>query len=564
MEKKKKLTMGLVLLILGLAPLLIGVIVSSVMSYTSLKKELIEQTKSKLSLSASSVANYYGVDWTEWMEDGIGAGDEAFIDCGLGDDIEQTVFKAQDDGKVTRYLSSIRDESGKRVSGTTTTDEITNAVYGNGQEYFGDGVVINGKEYYVCYKPLKDENGKTVGMSFAGEADTKLKSALSSLLLKTILVSAVITILCIVIVVFVSLRIINTINGLTEVTVRLSEGYINDDITVSSPIRELSEIIGAATTLQSNLQMIVNNIRQTSGDLSASVSDTNGLCSSSAEGSNQITTAVAELATASQTMAEAVQSLNENILQIGNNINTIEESVNTLSQSSESMNNISNEAKDNITAVYNSSENSVNAVNNIASHMEELARAIQEVSDATRLISDISSQTTLLSLNASIEAARAGEAGKGFAVVASEISSLASQSDEGVQKIDDVIKKVLSLSNMSMQLTNEIKSTIAEEQVMVKSTQDSFLKLKTEIDESIAQIASIANDTASLAEAKDSAIGSVSDLSAISEENAASTQEVTASIENLSTNINDISVRSDDMQNMSVTLVGAVSAFKEE
>ena len=564
MEKKKKLTMNLTLLILGLVPLLIGVIVSSIMSYMSLKNELIEQTQSKLSLAASSVANYYGVDWTTWMENGIGEGDETFIDGGQADGIEQTVFRADPYGKVVRYLSSIKDAAGNRASGTTAADEITAQVYGAGKTYYGDGVAINGKDYYVCYKPLKDENGKIVGMAFAGEADTKLNSALNSLLLKTLAVSALITILCVIIVIYVAVKIVRTIKGLTDVTVRLSEGYINDEITVSSPIRELSDIIGAASVLQENLQMIVENIRQTSGDLSVSVTDTNGLCSSSAEGSTQISSAVAELATASQTMAEAVQALNENILEIGNRINAIDESVGTLSAASDTMNVISNEAKDNINAVYYSSEKSVNDVNNIADHMEELSRAIGEVSDATKLISDISSQTNLLSLNASIEAARAGEAGRGFAVVASEISSLASQSDEGVKRIDEVVRKVLDLSNMSMQLTNEIKSAISDEQKMVKSTQDSFLKLKAEIDESINQISNIANDTAVLAQAKDSAVGSVSDLSAISEENAASTQEVTASIENLSTNINDISVRSDDMQNMSVTLVDAIAAFKED
>lgn len=564
MEKKKRLTMNLTLLCMGVLPLLIGVIISSVMSYTSLKEEMIETTQSKLSLAASSVANYYGVDWSAWMENGISKSDEVFIDCGQPDEVEQTVFRADESGQVTRYLSSIRDASGQRVSGTTTTDEITAKVYGSGQTYFGDGVAINGKEYYVCYKPLKDETGKTVGMSFAGEADTNLKSALNSLLFKTILIAAIITILCVLVVIFVAFRIVKTINGLTNVTTRLSEGYIHDEIQLSSPIRELSEIISAAEVLQDNLQMIVGNIRQTSGDLTLSVSDTNGLCTSSAEGSSQISSAVAELATASQSMAEAVQDLNEDIIQIGNRINGIEESVGILSSASETMDVISNEAKDNITAVYDSSEKSVIAVNNIADHMDELSKAIQEVSDATKLISDISSQTNLLSLNASIEAARAGEAGKGFAVVASEISSLANQSDEGVKKIDEVIKKVLNLSNMSMHLTEEIKTTISNEQGMVKSTQESFLKLKTEIDESISQIANIAKDTSALAEAKDSAVGSVSDLSAISEENAASTEEVTASIENLSSNINDISVRSDDMQNMSETLVGAVAAFKEE
>ncbi|MDO4966668.1 MAG: methyl-accepting chemotaxis protein [Lachnospiraceae bacterium] len=562
MEKQKKIGLNAFLLLLGLVPIVVGVIISATMSYSSLKNALIEATESKISAVAENAAGYYGVDWTAWMERGIEAGDEAFIDGCKAEDVEMTIFR-EEGGQVVRYLSSIRDDSGNRVKGTTTTDEITAACYGKGETVHSDGVMINGKPYYVCYKPIK-EGGKIVGMSFAGEPDAKIQKELKSLLTKTVIVSVIVILAFVIIIVVLARMVVGTFKAITDATVRLSEGYINDDIDAQSPLKEFAELIVAAKKLQENLQMIVGNIRQTSGNLSTSVSDTNGLCTSSAEGSSQITTAVAELATASQSMAEAVQDLNENMLEIGNSINTIEDSVKALSASSEVMDEVSNEAKENITAVYESSEKSVNAVNNIASHMDELARAIREVSDATKLISDISSQTNLLSLNASIEAARAGEAGKGFAVVASEISSLANQSDEGVKKIDDVIKRVLDLSNLSMQLTEDIKVTISDEQLKVQSTQDSFMKLKSEIDASIEQIGNIAKDATILAEAKDSAIGSVSDLSAISEENAASTEEVTASIENLSSNITDISVRSDDMASMSETLIGAVSAFKEE
>lgn len=563
MSKKKKLSMNLVLLILGIGPLLLAVIISSIVSFTSLEEELVEAINEKLTVTCSYLSEVFGEEWEE-RTSAITAKDEADIDLLVGEGIEQTIFAPNDKGEVVRYLSSIRQADGSRVAGTTASAEITAAVYGSGQTYHADHVAINGNDYYVCYMPIKDESGKIVGMAFAGEKEEKVDAAIRGLLIKVIGIGALLVVVFAVIVFAVARAVVKSMGIITSATVRLSEGYINDDIVCNTPVKEISEIVDAANQLQANLQSIVNNIRSTSGSLNDSVSDTNGLCNSSAEGSSQITMAVSELATASQSMAESVQELNEEILQIGNRINTIEESVRSLSDASDSMNAISNEAKDNITAVYESSEQSVNAVNNIAGHMEELSKAIQEVSEATKLISDISSQTNLLSLNASIEAARAGEAGKGFAVVASEISSLANQSDEGAKTIEGVTKKVLDLSNLSMELTKQIREIIADEQVKVQSTQESFMKLKEEIDISLNQIQNISNDAVALAEAKDAAVGAVSDLSAISEENAASTEEVTASIENLSSNISDISVRSDDMANMSETLIGAVAAFKEE
>lgn len=65
-----------------------------------------------------------------------------------------------------------------------------------------------------------------------------------------------------------------------------------------------------------------------------------------------------------------------------------------------------------------------------------------EMNSIVELISGITSQTSLLSLNASIEAARAGEAGKGFAVVATEISGMATQTQDATEQITALINNV--------------------------------------------------------------------------------------------------------------------------
>ena len=77
--------------------------------------------------------------------------------------------------------------------------------------------------------------------------------------------------------------------------------------------------------------------------------------------------------------------------------------------------------------------------NNIEKAMKEL-QSLSRINEMVDRILEITSQTNLLSLNASIEAARAGESGKGFAVVASEIGNLALSSSETATEIQTICK----------------------------------------------------------------------------------------------------------------------------
>ena len=178
------------------------------------------------------------------------------------------------------------------------------------------------------------------------------------------------------------------------------------------------------------------------------------------------------------------------------------------------------------------------------------------------MITDIASQTNLLALNASIEAARAGEMGKGFAVVAESIGNLANQSAESTAEIRAIIDELTKQSEQSVLASESVEEAINEEQVILGETKKRFDVLNTEITNSVEDIRGISAQTESLESIKATIVENVSDLSAISQENAASTEEVTASMENIAMNIRVISEDSEGMNGIAGNLVNSVGEFK--
>ena len=79
---------------------------------------------------------------------------------------EVTVFQVKD-GSATRVSTTVIDQNGNRVIGTTVSDTVYNAVVQKGQTYQGRAMVI-GEPYISYYEPIKDNAGKVIGILFVG------------------------------------------------------------------------------------------------------------------------------------------------------------------------------------------------------------------------------------------------------------------------------------------------------------------------------------------------------------------------------------------------------------
>jgi len=67
----------------------------------------------------------------------------------------------------TRVSTTVREENGERAVGTKVSDVVATRVLKHGQVYLGEANVV-GELYRTAYKPLRDANGKIIGMFYVG------------------------------------------------------------------------------------------------------------------------------------------------------------------------------------------------------------------------------------------------------------------------------------------------------------------------------------------------------------------------------------------------------------
>ncbi len=174
------------------------------------------------------------------------------------------------------------------------------------------------------------------------------------------------------------------------------------------------------------------------------------------------------------------------------------------------------------------------------STVNDLVGKLESVNTITDSISQIASQTNLLALNAAIEAARAGDAGKGFSVVAGEVRKLAENSKIAVQNITKILEEIkVDILNTSSAMSSGNNALFSQKST-IKQTKDTFLTIKSELNESVNEIEKCIVNLTNSSEKKDIIISSIDDISSLSEENSSLSEEIVATMQSQDSTIQSI------------------------
>ena len=352
--------------------------------------------------------------------------------------------------------------------------------------------------------------------------------------------------------------------ALRKITDKLDAG--EGDLTERVPVKSKDEVGQMATGINSfigQLQSIMQELKAESGNMAQSAEIITNQVVESNESAGNVSAATEEMAASMEEISATLGQLSTGSSNILGEVHSMNTSVN---DGVSLVQDIKERAATMQQSTIASKENASRIISQIREALRaalEDSRSAQKINEMTQEILSITSQTNLLSLNASIEAARAGEAGRGFAVVADEIRGLADSSAEAASNIQNISGLVTEAVEKLAKNAERMLQFVDEE---VMKDYDSFVDIVQQYNKDADSVDEILSDVAATTEdishtMEDMSTG-INDISSVIEDNAKGITNVADSAVALVESMVEIQRETETSQQISRKLNDEVNRFK--
>ena len=416
---------------------------------------------------------------------------------------------------------------------------------------------FNGTTKYSAYTILNNEN---ILVLTADESEAL--AGITTVTGVAVGIIAIVVLIAITISFIMGRRLMRPLVKVSTIIEDVANGNIEADFSVVKESNdEIGLIIEKMKELTQSLGSIVGKIRNSSDTMSSNSYELNDTSSQTLAANNEISKAVEDVAEGSTGMAASISKINENLLEMSNETKDINASVDEIKNQTVAVQDSSKIMNDKIKSMQDSSHKMDEGISAISKRIETVNTTVDKVSNIVSVIEEISSETNLLSLNASIEAARAGDAGKGFAVVAQEIRVLSDNTNTELENIKQIISSLVEECRYCVQASGTIVEDNAKQKEEIKAVLDEFGSLDEQIQKTAEKADEIEELVTAMIELNDDITKSSNSLTDVSAANAAATEEMNANIEELNAMMHGVSEMAEHMNNESDGLNEALSFF---
>lgn len=563
-NKRIKLNLRSKILLINISLLLfLSITMLALVFYETTKtvdEGVYSQLNSNINLGYSMLDKKYPGQWS--IE-----GDKLFKGSTLinGDTEFVDEFKSATNSPATIFLKDTRVatnvlKEGKRVTGTKVSSEVAEIVINEGKDFIGEAIVVDTK-YLAKYVPIKDKEGKVIGIWFTGVEKDSVNLKIKNLMYKNIGLTFITLIIAFLIIIIFANVINKNIKNILEVLRSLASGDLSKKCSITSN-DEIGEIASDINIMTASMKELILEIKNKSEQLHNNSMTLASVSKEMSASSESVANAVQDVAQGTGMQALDLSDISGLFNNFGQALDQIVDSMKAIENNSTNINIRATESNTNMESLINSVNEMKSSFDSFKLKILNLGKDIKQINEISNVINGVANQTNLLALNAAIEAARAGEAGKGFSVVADEIGKLAGQSRVSSESISVMVENISKETALIVDNTEIIGSKFNNQIEDINRVVNSFKIINTSIDEISQEIRGISSTSNSVSSEKEVIFEKIETASSIAQEVSASSEEIAATAEEMSASSEEVAATADELSSMTSEMLDHANKFK--